>query len=372
MIYLDSAATTLRKPPAVARAMAEAAGTMASPGRGNYGPASRASRTLLALREKAGKLFGFSRPEQVILTGSATHGLNLAVKTMVRPGSSVLLSGWEHNAVTRPLATVPGVRVRTVEAPLFRPDLFLEDLTRKLGEGADSVICTHVSNVFGYILPMDEIAALCRRRGIPLLVDASQSAGVLPLRMDQWGATFIAMPGHKGLYGPQGTGLLLVKDTARPLLEGGTGSQSRLQTMPDFLPDRLEAGTHNIPGAAGLLAGLRFVEKKGTGTILRHETELMERTAAGLSGLPGIRVFHADGPGCQCGVLSFQVEGKDPGALADALADRGIAVRSGLHCAPLAHQRAGTEETGTVRVSFSAFSTTREIDRFLEAMAGLV
>ena len=372
MIYLDSAATTLQKPPAVAQAMAEAVGTMTSPGRGNYGPASRAARTLLALREKAGELFGLSSPEQVILTSNATHGLNLAIKTMVRPGADLLLSGWEHNAVTRPLTTIPGVRARTVEAPLFRPDLFLEDLARKLREGADGVICTHVSNVFGYILPVDEIAALCQSYGVPLLVDASQSAGVLPVRMDRWGAEFVAMPGHKGLYGPQGTGLLLVKDTASPLLEGGTGSQSRLQTMPDFLPDRLEAGTHNIPGAAGLLAGLRFVEKKGPETILRHETELMERAAAGLSRMPGVEVFRSDRSGCQCGVLSFRVKGTDPGAAADALAERGVAVRSGLHCAPLAHRSGGTEETGTVRLSFSAFNTAREVQRFLEVMAGLV
>ena len=372
MIYLDSAATTLQKPPAVARAMAEAVGTMASPGRGNYGPSSRAARTLLALREKAADLFGFSRPEQVILTGSATHGLNLAIKTLVRPGSTVLLSGWEHNAVTRPLAAIPGVKVRRPEAPLFSPDRFLEDLDRKLEEGADCVICTHVSNVFGYILPVDEAAALCRRRKVHLLVDASQSAGVLPIRMDRWGADFVAMPGHKGLYGPQGTGLLLVRDNARPLLEGGTGSQSRLQTMPDFLPDRLEAGTHNIPGAAGLLEGLRFVERKGTDAILRHETALMARAAGGLSRLPGVTVFRAEDPGCQCGVLSFRAKGRDPGMLADALARRGIAVRSGLHCAPLAHQGAGTQEEGTVRLSFSAFNTAPEVDRFLDVLSGLL
>ena len=372
MIYLDSAATTLQKPSAVARAMAEAVGAMTSPGRGNYGPSSRASRTLLALREKAAELFGMSRPEQVILTHNATHGLNLAVKTMVRPGARVLLSGWEHNAVTRPLATIPGARARTVEAPLFQPKQFLEDLDRKLKEGTDGVICTHVSNVFGYILPVDEIAARCRAASVPLLVDASQSAGVLPISMDEWGADFVAMPGHKGIYGPQGTGLLLVRDTARPLLEGGTGSQSRLQTMPDFLPDRLEAGTHNIPGAAGLLAGLRFVEKTGPSAILRHERALLARAAAGLVRLPGVTVYRAEYPGCQCGVLSFRAEGRDPGALADALADRGIAVRSGLHCAPLAHASAGTEGEGTVRVSFSAFNTAREVDRFLERMAGLV
>jgi len=372
VIYLDSAATTLQKPPAVARAMARAVGTMTSPGRGNHGPANRAARILLALREKAGELFGLSRPEQVILTASATHGLNLAIKSLVRPGSAVLLSGWEHNAVTRPLASIPGVRVGKVEAPLFRPDLFLADLDRKLAKGADSVIVTHVSNVFGYILPLDEIAARCRARQIPLLVDASQSAGVLPVRMDDWGAEFVAMPGHKGLYGPQGTGLLLVRDTARPLLEGGTGSQSRLQAMPDFLPDRLEAGTHNIPGAAGLLEGLRFVEKTGLPVILRHETALLDRAAAGLARLPGVRVFRGEEAGCQCGVLSFQVEGRDPGELADSLADRGIAVRSGLHCAPLAHAGGGTEEAGTVRMSFSAFNTAREIDRALEILAELV
>ena len=370
MIYLDNAATTLQKPPAVARAVASAVGTMSSPGRGNYGPSSRASRLLLALREKAGQLFGFSRPEQVILTHNATHGLNIAVRSLVGPGSTVLLSGWEHNAVTRPLAAIPGVTVRTVESPLFRPDLFLRDLREKLDRGANAFLCTHVSNVFGYILPMDEIAALCRARRVPFLVDASQSAGVLPIRMDAWGADFIAMPGHKGLYGPQGTGLLLVKDAAAPLLYGGTGSQSRLQTMPDFLPDRLEAGTHNIPGAAGLLEGLRFVERHPG--ILRHEAALMERTAEGLSRLTGVTVFRAEDPGCQSGVLSFQVAGKDPVWVADALSERGIAVRSGLHCAPLAHASAGTEQAGTVRVSFSAFNTEREVDRFLSIMAELV
>lgn len=370
MIYLDSAATTLQKPPSVARAMASAAGTMSSPGRGNYGPSSRASRLLLALREKAGQLFGLSRPEQVILTHNATHGLNIAVRSLVRPGSTVLLSGWEHNAVTRPLAAIPGVTVKQVEAPLFRPDLFLRDLREKLDRGTDTLLCTHVSNVFGYLLPMDEIAALCRARRVPFLVDASQSAGVLPIRMDMWGADFIAMPGHKGLYGPQGTGLLLVRDTASPLLYGGTGSQSRLRTMPDFLPDRLEAGTHNIPGAAGLLEGLRFVERHPG--IFRHETALMEQTAAGLSRLPGVAVFRAEEPGIQSGVLSFRIEGRDPGWVADALSERGVAVRSGLHCAPLAHVTAGTEQAGTVRVSFSAFNTEREADRFLEILAGLV
>ena len=211
-------------------------------------------------------------PERVIVTTSATHGLNIAIRSLVQPDSTVLLSGWEHNAVTRPLAAIPGVRIRAVRAPLFAPDRFLEELEQSLRGGVDVVVCTHVSNVFGYILPVAEVAKLCCQRQVPLIVDAAQSAGVLPLRLEDWGAEYVAMPGHKGLYGPQGTGLLLCRRAAgEPLLYGGTGSASRLQEMPPFLPDRLEAGTHNIPGVAGLLEGMRFVGSKKPGVIFRHE-----------------------------------------------------------------------------------------------------
>ena len=215
MIYFDSAATTLQKPPMVARAMARATATMASPGRGDYGPAARASRILLACREMAGRLFQVEEPERVIVTTSATHGLNIAIRSLVQPDSTVLLSGWEHNAVTRPLAAIPGVRIRAVRAPLFAPDRFLEELEQSLRGGVDVVVCTHVSNVFGYILPVAEVAKLCCQRQVPLIVDAAQSAGVLPLRLEDWGAEYVAMPGHKGLYGPQGTGLLLCRRAAQ-------------------------------------------------------------------------------------------------------------------------------------------------------------
>ena len=371
MIYFDSAATTLQKPPSVPRSMARAVSSMTSPGRGDYGPAARASRVLLACRETAGALFQVREPERVILTTSATHGLNLAIHSLVRPGHTVLLSGWEHNAVTRPLAAIPGVRLRAVRAPLFSPDRFLEELELGLSLGADVVVCTHVSNVFGYILPVGEAARLCRRRQVPLIVDASQSAGVLPLTMEDWGAEYAAMPGHKGLYGPQGTGLLLCRQSGDPLLFGGTGSASRLQEMPPFLPDRLEAGTHNIPGAAGLLEGLRFLRWKGTQRLLRHETALKEQAAAGLRRLPGVEVF-AGGPGTQSGVLSFRVGRMDAGQVAQSLGERGIAVRAGFHCAPLAHDTAGTGSTGTVRISFSAFNTPREVEQFLHVMGKMV
>lgn len=371
MIYLDSAATTFQKPPAVYRAVREAMASMTSPGRGTYGPAARASRTLLACREEAAALFQVAQPEGVVLTFNATHGLNIAVKSLVKPGARVLLSGYEHNAVTRPLATIPDLKVEVVRAPLFCPNLFLEDLERRLSAGVDVMICTHVSNVFGYILPMEEIAALCRRRQIPLLVDASQSAGVLPVRLEDWGAAFVAMPGHKGLYGPQGTGLLLCREPGEPLLSGGTGSLSRQPNMPDFLPDRLEAGTHNVPGAAGLLEGLRFLRRRGIRPLFRHERALARQTAEGLSALPGVQVYWAGEKACQGGVVSFRVAGRDPGWVADALGRQGFAVRAGLHCAPLAHATGGTEATGTVRVSFSAFNTSREVERLLAAMEKL-
>ena len=370
MIYLDSAATTLQKPPTVYRAVRSAMATMTSPGRGTYGPAARASRTLLACREAAAALFQVDQPEQVVLTFNATHGLNLAIHSLVRPGATVLLSGYEHNAVTRPLAAIPELRLRVVRAPMFCPDLFLEALEHQLNRGVDVVICTHVSNVFGYALPVEEVANLCRQRQVPLIVDASQSAGVLPVTMQAWGAAFVAMPGHKSLYGPQGTGLLLCGAETHPLLMGGTGSASALQAMPDFLPDRLEAGTHNMPGIAGLLEGLRYVQTQGTERILTHERRLIRQAAAGLSRIPGVTVY-GDGGAVQAGVLSFQIDGMDCEAVGEALGARGIAVRAGLHCAPLAHQSAGTLEAGTVRASVSAFNTPREVERFTQEVARL-
>ncbi|HIR85059.1 MAG TPA: aminotransferase class V-fold PLP-dependent enzyme [Candidatus Galloscillospira excrementavium] len=372
MIYLDSAATTLQKPPAVAQAVTRAMKCMASPGRGGHRPAMLAAETAFACRQAAARLFHMDNPEQVVLTFNATHGLNLAIKTLVRPGDTVLISGYEHNAVTRPLAAIGGVTIRTARSPLFQPEELLRSFAAQMTPEVSCVICTHVSNVFGYILPVEEIALLCRRRGVPFVLDASQSAGCLPVDMAELGAAFAAMPGHKGLYGPQGTGLLLCGGGAvRTLLEGGTGSASLQQEMPEFLPDRLEAGTHNIPGAAGLLEGLRFVLRKGTGTILRHEQGLCARAAEGLARMDGVTVFAAPSPEGQGGVLSFTAEGTDCEDVGQALGRMGIAVRAGLHCAPLAHCTAGTLETGTVRVSFSAFNTPQEVDRFLCAVRSL-
>ena len=371
MIYLDSAATTLQKPSSVARASAWAIDHLASPGRGGHRPAMGAAERAFACREAAAELFCVPEPEQVVFTFNATHGLNVAIKTLAHPGCRVVISGYEHNAVTRPLHAIADLELRVAEGTLFDRESVLDAFRRELERGADLVVCTHVSNVFGFILPIEEIAGLCRERGVPLIVDASQSAGCVPVDFKRLGAAFVAMPGHKGLYGPQGTGLLLCGMDPQPLLEGGTGSESRLQSMPDFLPDRLEAGTHNIAGIAGLLEGLRFVRRRGVENIAAQESLLIRHMGEQLAEIPGAQVFLSEDPHAQSGVLSFRLEGWDCEALGEALGDRGFAVRAGLHCAPLAHESVGTLETGTVRASVSVFNTHRETEQFLRAVRSL-
>ena len=361
MIYLDNGATSFHKPALVYRAVTDAMGRCANPGRGGYGAAMEASRRVYACREAAAVLFD-CQPEQVVLTSNCTHGLNIAIHSLVKPGSTVVVSGFEHNAVTRPLYGL-GAKLRVAGRKLFDWEDTLSAFRRELDRGADAAVFTHVSNVFGYILPVEEMAALCRERGIPFVVDAAQSAGVLPVRLDGLGADFIAMPGHKGLLGPQGTGLLLCRNGAEPLLRGGTGSESKRQDMPDFLPDRLEAGTLNVPGFAGLTEGLRYIQKVGEQTIFRREHAQLERCAAGLKAM-GMRVF--SGPH-QAGTVSF-LPGMDCEEAAQILAKQGIAVRAGLHCAPFAHESAGTLGSGTVRVSFGHEAQPSQTERFLQAV----
>ena len=289
---------------------------------------------------------------------------------MLGPGDRVVISGYEHNAVTRPLHAIPGLSVTVIDTPPFRPDLAAEEFCRAIRQKRPrAVICTHVSNVFGAVLPVKDIARCCRETDTPLIVDASQSAGVLPVDLAGWGAAFVAMPGHKGLYGPQGTGLLLCGAEGKPLLYGGTGSMSRLQDMPPDLPDRLEPGTHNMPGIAGLLEGIRFVRRQGVESIAARERQVALRAARGLESLPGVRVFWDRELRHQTGVVSFVTGGRDCEAVGEALARRGIALRAGLHCAPLAHRTAGTLDTGTLRLSASFFNTPDQADRLVWAVS---
>lgn len=360
MIYFDSAATSLQKPPEVAAAVVRAMRTNASVGRGGHAAAEAAAQTVFSCRQEAAALFD-TRPEQVVFTMNATHGLNLAIHSLVKPNARVVTSGFEHNAVLRPLYA-RRTQLLTAGQRLFDEEDLLEGFEFLLRTRPDAAVCTHVSNVFGFILPIDEIAALCRRYGVPLIIDASQSAGILPLSLRETGAAFIAMPGHKGLLGPQGTGLLLCAGETVPLLQGGTGSSSELADMPDFLPDRLEAGTHNVCGIAGLREGLRFVRRKTPEALLRHEQSLVRLLRTGLREVPALTPYFG---APQSGVVSFTVRGMDCEEAAQCLARAGVAVRAGLHCAPQAHRTAGTFATGTVRVSFSPFNRGEEVRRFV-------
>ena len=345
LTYLDNGATSFHKPPMVLEAMRCALENCANPGRGGYGAAMTAARTVLRCRERAAGLFD-CQPEQVVFTGNCTQGLNMAIRTLVKPEETVLISGFEHNAVTRTLAALEA-RVIVAGRRLFDWEDTLKDFEEKLKCGVKAAVFTHVSNVFGYILPVSELSGLCRKYGVPFIVDAAQSAGSLPVSLKAWGADFIAMPGHKGLLGPQGTGLLLCGRMPQPLITGGTGSLSEEQRMPDFLPDGAEAGTLNVPGIAGLSAGLSYLEQTGIESIFRREHTQMKRCAAALEKM-GMKVFAGEH---QAGTISF-VPKMDCETMAHMLGRKNIAVRAGLHCAPLAHESAGTLATGTVRVSF--------------------
>lgn len=364
MIYLDSGATSFHKPPQVYQAVTDAMRSCANPGRGGYRAATAALRRIFACREAASKLFDCF-PEQVVLTTSCTHGLNIAIRSLVKPGGRVVVSGFEHNAVTRPLHAL-GADVRVSGRKLFDWEDTLGEFEAALRRGADAAVFTHVSNVFGYILPVEEMARLCRKYGVPFILDAAQSAGSIPISLRELGASFIAMPGHKGLLGPQGTGLLLCTEPGLPLLQGGTGSDSIRQDMPEYLPDRLEPGTLNVPGYAGLTQGLRYLQHVGAETVGNREHLQLKNCVRALRGM-GLQVFA--GPH-QAGTVSF-LPAMDCEETAEKLAASGIAVRAGLHCAPLAHESAGTLETGTVRVSFGYDCNSRETEEFIRTMSKL-
>ena len=288
MIYLDNGATSFHKPKTVERAVQNAMRSCANPGRGGHRAAMEAANTVYRCRELAGELFDCD-VERVVFTSNCTHGLNIAINTLVKPESHVVVSGFEHNAVTRPLHAI-GAKLRVAGRRLFDWDDTLEAFYQALHQGVDAAVFTHVSNVFGYILPVEQMAAMCRERGVPFILDAAQSAGTIPVSLKKLGADFIAAPGHKGLLGPQGTGLLLCGRKPRPLLFGGTGSESLRQDMPEDTPERAEAGTLNVPGIAGLAAGLRYLKQTGVSRIMKREQQQVKLCAAGLQNL-GMSVF---------------------------------------------------------------------------------
>lgn len=358
MIYLDSAATSLLKPKSVSAAMLNAMQTMASPGRGSHIAAMRAADKVYECRELACRLFNFDKPERIVFTMNASHALNIAIRSVVKSGDTVCVSGYEHNSVTRTLKGV-GAKIAVAKSRLFDTQNAI-DAFERLVPHVDAVVCNHVSNVFGFILPVYEISKMCERYNVPFILDASQSAGILDIDMQRLNAAFVAMPGHKGLLGPQGTGLLICNADPSPLLYGGTGSDSIVQDMPDCLPDVCEAGTHNVVGIAGLAEGIKYAARLTPSHIGTYEEWLCAQMADALQGIDGLEVFLTDN-GTQAGVLSVRHNSINVETLCETLGAKQIAARCGLHCAPFAHQTAGTIDTGTLRFSFSPFITKNQV-----------
>ncbi|MCL2546391.1 MAG: aminotransferase class V-fold PLP-dependent enzyme [Oscillospiraceae bacterium] len=373
MIYFDNAATTLQKPPRVADAMRRTVGIAAGPGRGAHKNAMAAADILFNTRETLAEFFCTDSPESVIFTSNATHSLNIALQSLLPKRGVVLHSSHEHNAVMRQLYVAEQVTLRQVDCPLFNANATLENWRKALDGDVKLAVLCHASNVFGSLTPVEGIAALCAARGVPLVLDAAQSCGHVPIIAENLPNTVICVPGHKGLYGPQGTGILIVPQRMKlePFMRGGTGSLSLRREMPDDYPDRLEAGTQNMPGIAGLHEGVKFVMQKGFDAVLTHEHKLMALLIVELSKLSSVTLYHGDSRQ-QLGVLSFSVADKDSEDIANELSRYGIAVRAGLHCAPLAHRNVGTLAHGTVRVSFSIFNTEREVREFARRLKAIL
>lgn len=371
MIYLDNAATTWPKPPQVLTAAANAQRNFgANPGRSGHKMSIAAAEELYRCRKTAAELFHAPGPECVAFTMNCTMALNMAIKGLVKPGDHVVTSCLEHNAVMRPLQALTEKNVTFTQA-LVVPgdnDATVANFRKALKANTRLIVCMQASNVWGIRLPVERIAAMAKEYDIPMIVDCAQSAGVIPINMEVSRIEYLCTAGHKGLYGPMGTGLLIAASD-RPLatiIEGGTGTVSDTFIQPETMPDRMESGTQNLGGIAGLRAGMEFVKSRGVNTIFRHEMQLTQMLYDRLSKLDGVILYTARPDEQYCvPVLSFNVEGKSSEGVSQLLSDRGIAVRAGLHCAPSAHRFMGTEEQGVVRVCPSAFTNSNEINAFV-------
>jgi cysteine desulfurase family protein len=372
-IYLDNAATTFPKPEAVYEVMDRTLReTGVSPGRGGYRQSIDASRILFESRESLAALFGVSDSSRFIITHSATESLNLAVKGLVMPGDHVVTTTMEHNSLARPLHELSnsGVDLTWVSGD-GNGYVSLDSILKAVTPKTRLVAMTHCSNVTGALNPAAEIGSMLKDMGITFLLDASQSAGTVPINIPAMNVDLFAAPGHKGMYGPQGTGFLYIAENIelKPLIVGGTGGGSTELTSPDLQPERYESGTHNIAGIAGLKAGADFIASKGIESIQSHEMVLIHQLVEGLSSINGVNVINMDLAKPRGSVVSFTLNGVDPSTIGFTLdRDFDIAVRVGLHCAPLAHRTIGTFPEGTVRVSPGIFNSREDIDSFLAAM----
>lgn len=370
MIYLDNAATSWKKPPAVLAALRQALGPYGgNPGRASHALSLAAAEKIDETRHALAAMLALPFPSHIVFTLNATYALNMAIKGRVRQGDHILLSDREHNAVYRPVCRLVAEVVADFDVFSTVGDV-RRNLNALLRRNTRMLVCNHVSNVDGARAPLAEIGAFCREHGIYFIVDISQSAGHMPLSHASLGyPNAVCAPSHKGLFGIQGCGFawFLEEGDIAPLCEGGSGSASRSPTMPKDLPEHLEAGTLPTPAILALLAGVEFIKKITPEAIAAHEEHLADHLCDRLSAARSIRIYRPAGGG----VLSLTCEGKSPDRLVAALDAEGVCVRGGLHCAPLAHAAIGTEETGTVRVSFSYMNTLHEANRFADLFLSL-
>lgn len=371
MIYFDNAATTFPKPSTVTDEVHRCISTYCgNPGRGAHPLAMRAAEKIYLCREALSAFFDAGAPERVIFTQNTTAALNLAIKGLVPRGAHVLISELEHNAVLRPLVRLEkerGVTFDCFPAVGLTGEEILSGIRARIRKETAAIVCQHASNVCSVTLPITKIGALCREKGLLFIVDAAQSAGVLPISVRQANISALALPGHKSLYGIQGCGALILGEGVlpSPLAEGGSGVDSLSREMPEAPPERYEAGTLSTPAIVGLLEGVEYLRELGIAEAKAHEMRLFFALKERLQALPGIRIYQPDAAGA---VLLFNKEGVPPARVGEELAARGICVRAGLHCAPLAHRAIGTGDDGGVRVSFGVFNTLREVDSLWRAL----
>lgn len=375
MIYFDNAATTLQKPPQVAEAVKDAILTMGNASRGAHDAALSSMRILYETRSMLCEMFHGDSPERTVFAMNSTMALNTVIQGLFAPGDHVITTALEHNSVLRPLYLMEtrGVALTIIPADT-RGNIDYDDFEKNIRPSTRAVICTHASNLTGNVLDLVRIGEICRRHGLCLVVDASQTAGVLPIDMQKMGISVLCFTGHKGLMGPQGTGGLLIKEgvSIRPLMVGGSGVHSYSKTHPSELPTALEAGTLNSHGIAGLHAALTYLKDQGTEKLYEKEYLLMRTFYEGVRTIPSVKVYGDFDSGRRAPIITLNIGDYDSGQVSDELLTRfHIATRAGAHCAPLMHEALGTKEQGAVRFSFSHFNTMEEIRQGIEAVRTL-
>ncbi len=376
MIYLDNAATTLHKPDCVVQAVTQALCSLGNASRGTHSSSLKGARTVYETRCAVADLFGFDHPDGVVFTANSTESLNIAINGLFSPGDHVITTDLEHNSVLRPLYRL--VDEQQVQLSIVPADkrgcVEYDDFARLIQPNTRAIVCTHASNLTGNVLDLAKISAIAHAHGLLLIVDASQTAGAYPIHMNDMGIDVLCFTGHKGLLGPQGTGGLCVRPGVeiRPWKVGGSGVQSYSRTQPAEMPTRLEAGTLNGHGLAGLHAALEFLKETGVENIHKKEISLARQFYDGVKAIPGITLYGDFSTWNRTAIVTLNLEGYDSGELSDALSeDYGIATRPGAHCAPRMHQALGTTETGAVRFSFSWFNTPEEVETAIRAIREL-